>query len=144
MDPNALRRWETAALVSAIVIALAILVALFYFGWCITRFLFPREWQTYELLSAPFVGYALIVTFDYIALFFGINLTLGNQDPVRDYQLAKFFPGARKEHQLNRPLDIFYRRETHRFSALGLVQAEPGDHSCDTDFLLIVNTAQCR
>ena len=58
-----------------LLIAFAILVALYYFGWGVTRFLLPREWRTYEFLSAPFVGYALIVTFDYISLYFNLNLT---------------------------------------------------------------------
>jgi hypothetical protein len=53
----------------------AFVVALFYFGYGATRGLLPPHWREWQALVTPFVGMALIIVWDYVALFFGINLT---------------------------------------------------------------------
>lgn len=54
----------------------AIVVVLYYFGWGITRLLWPVEWRRDTLLVAPVMGYALLATAEYILLFLGFNLTV--------------------------------------------------------------------
>lgn len=52
------------------------LAALYYFGFAVTLFLFPSSFRPWRTLAAPFAGIALIVVWDYVALFFQFNLTL--------------------------------------------------------------------
>lgn len=53
----------------------AMMVALFYFGYGATRLLLPRLFDEWRGWITPLTGLALIVTWDYIALYFGFNLT---------------------------------------------------------------------
>lgn len=53
----------------------AMMVALFYFGYGATRLLLPRAFGEWRGWITPVTGLALIVTWDYIALYFGLNLT---------------------------------------------------------------------
>ena len=59
-----------------ILLSAAMLVALFYFGWGITRLVLPPTFSPYRIPLTPFVGMALVIVWDYLALFFGLNLTL--------------------------------------------------------------------
>lgn len=63
-------------LTQSCVLGAAFLVALFYFGFGVTRFLLPPNLEDWRVLSTPFVGLALVVVWDYLALYWGINLTL--------------------------------------------------------------------
>lgn len=53
----------------------ALIVALFYFGYGVTHWLLPRAFDEWRTLIMPFTGAALIITWDYLALYFGFNLT---------------------------------------------------------------------
>jgi len=53
----------------------AIVVALFYFGYGAARFALPAFFSPWRVLLTPFVGMALVVVWDYLALFFGFDLT---------------------------------------------------------------------
>lgn len=53
----------------------AMVVALFYFGYGPARVLLPAPFAPYRLLLTPFAGMALVIVWDYIALFFGFDLT---------------------------------------------------------------------
>lgn len=52
-----------------------ILLALFYFGWGAAQILVTGIWLPYRAFLIPFIGLALIIVWDYLALFFGFNLT---------------------------------------------------------------------
>ena len=53
----------------------AFVVALFYFGYGLARVLLPASFAPYRVLLTPFVGMALVIVWDYLALFFGFELT---------------------------------------------------------------------
>ena len=53
----------------------AMMVALFYFGYGAARVLMPARFDAWRILLTPFFGSALVVVWDYAALFFGIDLT---------------------------------------------------------------------
>lgn len=53
----------------------AMLVALFYFGFGVARALLPASFAPYRVLLTPFVGMALVIVWDYLALFLGFDLT---------------------------------------------------------------------
>jgi len=53
----------------------AFVVALFYFGYGLARALLPASFAPYRILLTPFVGMALVIVWDYLALFFGFDLT---------------------------------------------------------------------
>ena len=63
-------------LIQACLLGAAFLVALFYFGFGATRLLLPPPLREWRGLMMPLVGLALVVVWDYLALFFGINLTI--------------------------------------------------------------------
>lgn len=58
-----------------VLLSAAIPLALFYFGFGVTRLLFGGAWHPLRYLLSPFVGMALLVVWDYAALFIGLNLT---------------------------------------------------------------------
>ncbi len=49
--------------------------ALFYFGYGLTRALLPASFAPYRRLLTPFVGMALVIVWNYLALFCGFDLT---------------------------------------------------------------------
>src|SRR5581483_2160498 len=53
----------------------AMAVALFCFGYGATRLLLPPAFHSFRHLVTPLVGMALVVVWDYLALFAGLNLT---------------------------------------------------------------------
>jgi hypothetical protein len=53
----------------------AFVVALFYLGYGLARVLLPASFAMYRILLTPFVGMALVIVWDYLALFFGLELT---------------------------------------------------------------------
>ena len=61
--------------VQTCVLGAAMVVALFYFGWGVTRLILPPQFNQWRALCTPMVGIALIVVWDYIALFLNFNLT---------------------------------------------------------------------
>jgi hypothetical protein len=63
-------------LIQASLLGAAFLVALFYFGFGATHFLLPPALREWRALTTPFVGLTLVIVADYLALFFGINLTI--------------------------------------------------------------------
>src|SRR6478672_3792380 len=62
--------------VQTCVLGAAIVVALFYFGWGVTRLILPPQFNEWGAYCTPMVGIALIVVWDYAALFFNFNLTM--------------------------------------------------------------------
>ncbi len=53
----------------------AFVVALFYFGYGLGRALLPASSAPYRILLTPFVGMAFVIVWNYLALFFGFDLT---------------------------------------------------------------------
>jgi hypothetical protein len=53
----------------------AMVVALFYFGYGAARLTLPAFFSPWRVLLTPFVGMALVSVWDYLALFFGFDLT---------------------------------------------------------------------
>lgn len=62
-------------LIQACLLGAAFLLALSYFGFGVTRFLLPPSLREQRGPVTPFVGLALVVVWDYVALFFQFNLT---------------------------------------------------------------------
>ena len=53
----------------------AMFIALFYFGFGIARLSLPASLSAWRVLLTPFAGMALVIVWDYLALFFGFDLT---------------------------------------------------------------------
>ncbi len=76
-------------------IAAAMVVALFYFGYGLTRLMLPASLARWRVLFTPFAGMALIIVWDYIALFVNLDLTratwllLGAVTLLNGYVLAR-------------------------------------------------------
>lgn len=65
-------------LVQILVYSAAMLVALFYFGYGLTRVILPASFAAWRWFLVPFTGLALVIVWDYAALFFGFNLTIAS------------------------------------------------------------------
>jgi hypothetical protein len=102
-------------LVQVSLLGAAFLIALFYFGFGATRFLLPPTQREWRALITPFVGLALVVVWDYLALFFGINLTIGTllllgaATAVNAAAAVRSFPDS---------LPLLTKRDSHSAQAL--------------------------
>ncbi|MCC7165201.1 MAG: hypothetical protein IT331_22065, partial [Anaerolineae bacterium] len=59
-----------------ILLGVAMTLALYFFGYGITRLLLPRAIKGFELLLMPFFGMALVIVWDYSALWLGFDLAV--------------------------------------------------------------------
>ncbi len=86
----------------------AMLGALFYFGYGVTRLFLPRAFAAFSFLFMPFTGMALVILWDYLALFLNLNLTLAT------WALVVFALGLNGLAYWRAREETFPRKETFR------------------------------
>ncbi len=63
-------------LLQSIALSAGFVAVLLFLGFGVTQFLLPAALRAWRLLIMPFTGMAIVIVWDYILLFFGLNLTI--------------------------------------------------------------------
>lgn len=103
----------------------AMVLALYFFGFGVTRLLLPRELNAHARLLIPFFGMAMVIVWDYIALWLGFNLTEATWGLVVVAVALVIVTQVRREksHAVrnDNPRERAYARETLWVLALALL-----------------------